>query len=307
MTSGSNKIEIQIDGKTFFLSNLEKVFWKQEGFTKDDVINYYLDIAELILPYLRNRLQVLHRNPNGIDDNGFYQKNVIEKPTWIKTYPVKRETDGKIINYVICDDKATLIYLINLGCIELNPWSSQVGQLNYPDYAIIDLDPLNISFENVIDAAQAIKEVLDGFNIKSYCKTSGKKGLHILIPLGANYTFDQSRKIAKRIVHLTHLKLPEITSLERLPINRNKKVYLDFLQNSFGQTIAAPYSLRPYKAAGVSTPLKWSEISAGLNPADFNIKTVKSRFVELGDLFSGILNPEKINITFDLEKIIELV
>ena len=307
MKSKTGKTLMEIEGKKLQLSNLDKVFWKDLNLTKADLIDYYLEISDFILPYLRNRLQVLHRNPNGIEDQGFYQKNITQIPEWIKTIPVKRDSDGQIVHYVTCDDKATLIYLVNLGCIEVNIWSSRINRLNSPDYAIIDLDPLNVDFEKVITAALAVKEVLDELSIKSYCKTSGKKGLHILIPLGAAYSFEQTRNFAQRIAFLGHQKLPDITSLERFPVNRDKKVYLDYLQNSFGQTIVAPYSLRPIKWSGVSTPLNWSEVKEGMLPTDFNIKNAPERFRKLGDLFSGLLNPAEVDLNSVFEETMELL
>ena len=283
-------IEIEVEGHTLVVSNPNKIFWKEERYTKMDLINYYSEIANYILPYLNDRPESLNRHPNGIEGISFFQKDIkTSPPNWVKTIKIHSESAKKEINYLVCQNKATLIYMCNLGCIEINPWSSKIGRLNYPDFAIIDLDPLEISFNKVIEVAQGVKEVLMELEIKGYCKTSGATGLHIYIPMGAQYTYEQVREFAHFLAYCVYKKIPGITSLERSPLKRNKKVYLDYLQNSYGQTLAAPYCIRPKKGATISMPLDWDEVTKGLKVSDFTIQNALERIRKKGDLFKPIL------------------
>jgi len=194
------------------------------------------------------------------------------------------------IDYIICNNKATLAYLNNLGCIELNPWSSTTKRLDKPDYMIIDIDPSDKNtFEQVIETALAYKKVLDKAGAVSYCKTSGATGLHIFVPMGGKYLYEQVRDFAEIISALVLEQLPEFTSMERNLKKRGNKIYLDYLQNSRGQTIAAAYSLRPHKDATVSTPLLWKEVKKGLQPSAFDIYTVPKRVKKMKDIFKGVL------------------
>ena len=253
-------------------------------------MNYYREVAPLILPYLKDRPQSLNRHPDGIESEGFYQKNVENSPSWIKTVRIHSDSGQKDINFLLCQDEATLIYLANLGCIELNPWSSRVGMLERPDYLVIDLDPEDISFDHVIEAALVVREILEQAEAMSVCKTSGKTGLHIYIPMGAQYTYEHGKQFGEIIARLAHRRLPKSTSLVRSPTKRQKKVYLDFLQNRQGQTLAAPYSVRPIAAAPVSTPLSWVEVKPGLNPLQFTIRTMRTRLDRTGDLWRPVLS-----------------
>jgi bifunctional non-homologous end joining protein LigD len=198
----------------------------------------------------------------------------------------------------VCTDEASLLYMANLGCIEINPWLSTVHTPDHPDWCVIDLDPGKISFDKVIEAAQVVKQVTDDLGIKSWCKTSGSTGLHIYIPLGAKYSYDQSRQLAELLVTQVHHEIPSYTSLERSPAKRKTKIYLDYLQNRTVQTIAAPYSLRPKPGATVSTPLHWEEVKKGLSMQDFTIDTIHGRLKEMGDIWKPVMgagiNLEKV-------------
>ncbi len=283
-------IEIKIGGKKLKLTNLKKVYFPDEGYTKGDVIEYYRKVSQYILPYLKGRPESLNRHPNGIDGESFYQKDVKDQPPdWVEVAKIYSEHNEKEINYLVCNDEATLVYLANLGCIEINPWFSRVENLDNPDYLVIDLDPEDISFEKVVEAALAVKEVLDAAGAKSYCKTSGATGLHIYVPLGAKYTYDVTREFTYIIAQFAYKKVPGFTSLQRSPSKRQKKVYLDYLQNRPGQTLAAPYSIRPRKGATVSTPLKWEEVKIGLSPDQFTIKNTLERLAKMGDIFKDVL------------------
>lgn len=280
---------ITVGGHSLGLTNLTKPYWPEEGYTKGDLIAYYQSIAKWILPYLEGRPQSLNRFPNGIKGKSFYQKDVDIAPNWVATHIVKSDSSDDDINYVVCDNEATLIWLVNLGCIEMNVWNARVKYVDKPDYAIIDLDPEGISFEAVVEAALVTKQVLDGVGAASYCKTSGATGLHVYVPLGAKYSHDQARQFAQLVATLVHQRLPKTTSLERSPSKRQQRVYLDYLQNRRGQTMAAPYCVRPRPGATVSTPLDWDEVNTKLNPASFTIKSIHDRLASLGDLWGPTL------------------
>lgn len=273
------------------LTHLDKVYWPKDGYTKGDLLAYYDLMADTILPYLKDRPLVLNRHPNGINKPGFFQKDVDPSslPSFVKTTVVHSESTDADINYIVCDNKETLLYVANLGAIEMNPWNSRVPKLNYPDYYVIDLDPGNNTFEQVIEVAKVVKEVLDLSCEKSYVKTSGKTGIHVYVPLRAKYHYDRVRQFSELVVRLVHERLPDITSLERSPAKRKTKIYLDWLQNRVGQTLAAPYSARPVEGACVSAPLEWKEVRKGLRPEKFTIKTIRKRLKDKGDLWKGIL------------------
>ncbi|MFC3199985.1 DNA ligase D [Parapedobacter deserti] len=279
----------KVNGKELKFTNLSKVYWPDDGITKRDMFNYYHRIAEYILPYLKDRPMSLNRFPNGIKGPSFYQKDVKGKaPEWANTYPyVTSEDEHK--EYLVGDDEATLLWMASLGCIEMNPWFSRVQSPDKPDYCVIDLDPDKNTFEQVIEAAQEVKAVLDDIDVPGYPKTSGSTGIHIYIPLGAKYTYDQSQLFAKIIVNLVHERLPDFTTLERKVSSRKGKMYLDFLQNRPGATIAGPYSLRPKPGATVSMPLAWDEVKPGLKMRDFTIHNAFDRLKQTGDLFKGVL------------------
>lgn len=282
------KKSLKDDKEKFSLTHLDKIYWPKEKYTKADLLNYYKQVAPLILPYLKDRPIVLYRFPNGIQEKGFYQKDInFSHPKWVKTYSIRHE--NKVDHYLLIHDLRSLLFAINLGSIDLHPFMSRCKHLEKPDYCVIDLDPHGVSFQKVMEAALAAHEVLEEIGVKHYCKTSGGNGLHIFIPLHAKYNYEQSRQFAELISLCIHKKLPDSTSLERSPKKRQKKVYLDCLQNRIGQTVIAPYVVRPRLRALVSTPLTWKEVNKGLDPSSFTLKTVLSRFKKKGDLFKDVL------------------
>jgi bifunctional non-homologous end joining protein LigD len=284
-------------------SNPDKIFWPKEKITKGDVIDYYKSISEYILPYLKDRPQSLRRTPDGIKSDGFFQKDVAGKvPKWIKTRKIKSDSAEESIEWLICNDEETLLFLANWGCIELNPWSSRVGSLNNPDYIIFDLDPKGAPMKDIIKTAQKVKEVLDQLKVPAYIKTSGGNGLHVFIPVLPKYTYEQTRQFSHLVSQMVHRDLSEITSLERMPDKRKGKVYLDFLQNGRGKTMASIYSLRPREGAGVSTPLEWDEVDNSLDLKAFNIKTLPKRLQEKGDLWANFFE-DAIDLKSILNKI----
>ncbi len=287
----SDKTQVKkVNGHELKFTNLDKIFWPKEKITKRDLINYYYQVAPYILPYLKDRPQSMNRFPNGIEGEGFYFKNVTDTaPDWAETYLYHSETDEKDRHYLVGKDEATLLYMANLGCIEMNPWSSTIKKPDYPTFCIIDLDPDKNSFDQVIEAAQVTKQILDEMGVDSYCKTSGSTGLHIYIPLGNKYTYEQSKEFARVIVTLVHRELPNYTSLERAVKDRKGKMYLDFLQNRPHATIAAAYSARPKPGATVSMPLHWDEVKKGLKMGDFHIFNALERLKSEGDIFKPVL------------------
>jgi bifunctional non-homologous end joining protein LigD len=244
-----------------------------------------------MLPYLQDRPESLHRYPNGIAGESFYQKDLENHPTWVKTTLIHSDSAGKDIEYVLANDEATILYLINLGCIELNPWNSRIAHLENPDWAVIDLDPEDIGFDAVIESARAVHAVLDELGVPSYPKTSGATGIHIYIPMEAKYDYDQVKMFAQLIAQLAQTRVPKITSLERSPVKRQGKVYLDYLQNRHGQTLAAAYSVRPQPGATVSMPLDWSEVEPGLTPQQFTIHNAHERFNRDAHLWRPVIGP----------------
>jgi len=280
----------KIKGHELKFTNLSKIYWPEDKVTKRDMFNYYYQVAEYILPYLKDRPQSLNRFPGGIHGKSFYQKDVKGKaPDWAKTFPYENG-EGEKKEYLVGTDEASLLWMASLGCIEMNPWFSRIQSPDHPDYCVIDLDPDKNTFDQVVEAALETKKVLDAIDVPSFCKTSGSTGMHIYIPLNAKYDYDQSQMFAKIIVNLVHQQIPKYTSLERMISARKGKMYLDFLQNRPGATIAGPYSLRPKVGATVSMPLHWDEVKPGLKMQDFNIFNALDRLKVEGDLFKGVLS-----------------
>ncbi|GAA3929778.1 DNA ligase D [Chitinophaga oryziterrae] len=303
LSEDQKEITLTINSKQLKFTNLDKIYWPKEKITKRDMLNYYANIAEFILPYLKDRPQSLNRYPNGIDGLSFYQKDVEGKVAdWVETFSYVSESDGETKHFLVCKDEASLLYMANLGCIEMHPWHSRVQKPDNPDWCVIDLDPDQNPFDQVIETALVIKDVLDSAGATSYVKTSGSTGMHILLPLGAKYSYDQSRMLAELIVGIVNKQLPKTTSVERSPAKRKGLIYLDFLQNRQIQTIAAPYSLRPKPGATASAPLDWSEVKKGLKMSDFNIFNMRDRITETGDILKGVLGKG-----IDLNKILPKV
>ncbi|WEK20982.1 MAG: DNA ligase D [Candidatus Pedobacter colombiensis] len=282
--------EEQFGSKKVKLTNLDKLYWPKEKISKGELVNYYQQVAAYILPHLKDKPLSLNRQPNGITKPGFFQKDLdIDKiPSWIKYAPMHSDSNDKDIDYLICNDEATLLWMVNLGCIEINPWLSTYKVPESPLFAVLDLDPHDIDFNEVIAVALTAKKLLDQRKISSFIKTSGSKGLHIFIPLAGNYNYDITREFIHYLGQLIYKLHPDTTSLERSPSKREGRIYLDFLQNSRGQTIAAPYSVRPKPGATVSAPLKWEEVKIGLKVQDFHIFNMPDRLKDKGDLWKDM-------------------
>jgi bifunctional non-homologous end joining protein LigD len=286
----------KIQNKNSQFTNQDKIYFPKLKLTKGDVIEYYRKIAPYILPYLKDRPENLNRQPGGINKANFYQKNfTYSLPPFAETAKVHSESTNKEINYLVCNNMETLLYMANLGCIEINAWNSRVGKLDYPDYMIIDIDPGDNTWAELIKVAKMVKEVLDESCQKSYLKTSGKSGLHVCVPFGAKYHFDEVRQFSELVSSVVNRRLPALTSGERNPAKRRKKIYLDYLQNRLGQTTASVYSLRGTPEATVSTPLKWSELTLKNNPVNFTIFNIHARLKKVGDIWKPVIR-ESINL-----------
>lgn len=290
--------QLTLNGHRLTLTNTGKVYWPEPGYTKGDLMAYYDEMSKWILPYLKNRPLSLHRFPDGIEGNHFFQKNMEDlPPAWVTRHNEYSESEDRVVRYVVCNNKASLIYLVNLGCIEFHPWNARGKNPDQPDYMVFDLDPVDIDFKKVVEVALKMKGILDKLDINSVCKTSGKRGLHVMVPAQARYVFEDLREFARLISLYVHHALPEITSLERSPSRRQHKVYLDYLQNRRGQTMVAPYSLRPTPQATVSAPLDWKEVNDQLDPQSFTLVTMKKRMQSTGDLWKAVLGKG-----FDMKK-----
>ncbi|MDN5327166.1 MAG: bifunctional non-ous end joining protein LigD [Moorella sp. (in: firmicutes)] len=290
-------------GKQLKLTNLDKVFWP-EGLTKLDLIKYYIDMAPVILPYLQDRPLVLKRYPDGITGEAFYQKECpAYAPDWIATAPIYHADSDKTINYILGNNEATLIWLANQGCIEIHAWLSRASHLEHPDIAVMDLDPApGVTFKDVLDIALLVYQALKEFHLSGYPKTSGATGLHIFIPLEPRWSFHQVTDAMGYLARLVAGVYPRKATTERSISKRKDRVYLDYLQNARGRSMAFPYSLRPLPGAPVSTPLTWEEVKRGMfSPKDFNIHTARERLQAYGDLYRDFLAQSN-----DLEPLLKL-
>jgi len=288
---GAKEASLQIDGHTLKFTNLKKVFYPDEGYTKGDVLNYYDAVAGLILPHLKDRPLSLKRYPNGIKGEYFFQKDSPGSfAPWLRTEAIDSDHKDAAINYVFAQDRASLLYLVNLGCIDHNPWMSRFPALDNPNFVLIDLDPQECPYDLVVEAALLVKRVLDRIGLAGYPKTTGGDGMHVYIPVEPIYSYEETRTFAELIARLATREKPEMFTTPRSVSKRQKnRVYFDWVQNAKSKTIAAPYVLRAYPGAPVATPLEWSEVQAGLEPGQFHIANAPRRFAEKGDLFAGVL------------------
>ncbi len=283
--------KIKLGKAIVIITNQHKIFWPEEGYTKGDVINYYEKVSKYILPHLKNRPLSLKRNPNGIRDAGFFHKDAGENaPSYADVFPVHSESSNKTIDYIVCNNKATLLYLANLGCIEFNPWNSTVQYPDNPTWMVIDIDPSEKNtFKQVIEVALVAKDIFDKAGIDSYCKTTGASGLHVYVPLKNKYKYSTVKDFGHIVASLINEQLPDTTTLERTLSKRGPHIYLDYLQNRSGQTLASAYCLRPVKEANASAALEWKEVNHDLHPSQFNIQTLPERLEKKGDLFHKVL------------------
>jgi bifunctional non-homologous end joining protein LigD len=273
------------------LTNVDKVFWPADGYTKGDLIGYYEGIAEWLLPYLKDRPVVLTRYPDGIEGKSFFQKDApVYAPDWIRLETMWSEQAEREIRYFVLDNLESLVYVANMGTIPLHVWSSRVAALEQPDWCILDLDPKGAPFKDVVRIAKHLRELCDDVGLPTFVKTSGSTGLHVLIPLGARYTYEQSRTLAELLARFTAKSLPDIATVVRRPDDREGKVYLDYLQNGHGKLLVSPFCVRPLPMAPVSMPLDWSEVNSRLKLERFNIRSARKRMLARGDPLAGVLS-----------------
>jgi bifunctional non-homologous end joining protein LigD len=294
LDASQKEAAVEIDGRALKFTNLNKIWFPGEGYTKRDVINYYDAVAALIIPHLGGRPLSLKRYPNGVREEYFFQKHAEGFASWVRLEPIPSE--GRVINYVICNDRATLLYLANLACIDQNPWMSRIESLDKPDFMLIDLDPVECPFDMIVEAALLTREVLDQVGLRGYPKTTGGDGMHIYVPVEPIYTYDQVRGFAEILSHLVVGRKPDLFTTPRTVAKRRKgRVYFDYLQIAESKTISAPYVIRPYDGAPVATPLGWDEVKPDLLPQHFTIENAPARFAAVGDLFGDVLaRPQRL-------------
>jgi bifunctional non-homologous end joining protein LigD len=307
LPEGQTEVTLTVDRCPLKFTNLKKVFYPADGYTKSDVINFYAAVADLLVPHLQARPLSLKRYPDGIEKEFFFQKAAAASfPDWLHMEEIATSEDSAT-RFVICDDQASLLYLANLGCIDQNPWMSRLGSLENPDFILIDLDPYHCGYDRIVETAQLIRHKLDLIGLKGYPKTTGGNGMHIYVPVQPRYTYSQTRSFAEILARWAVAERPELFTMPRTVASREKgKVYFDWMQNAEGKTISAPYVLRAYPGAPVATPLTWDEVRPGLTPSQFHIGNVLRRYERVGDLFAGVLNqPQEIEPA--LEKMEQLI
>jgi bifunctional non-homologous end joining protein LigD len=296
----SGDVAVKVGGEAVALTNLNKVYWPDEGYTKGDLIKYYYEVSKYILPYLKDRPLIMKRYPNGIAGSFFHQHDVNEAPAYVRTE--RLEVEGHTVDYIIGDNLQTLIYMANLGAIERHPWHSRVRNLEHPDWFVFDLDPQGIEWEEICDVALSCKEILADLGLDSYAKTSGSRGIHVYVPIKPKYSYEEIADTALRIAQLVERENPNIATLERSLKKRKKaRIYVDHMQNARGKSVVAPYSVRPKPGACVSAPLEWSEVKRRkMTIQDFTIKTMLARLKKKGDLFEPVLrNKQSLERAFE--------
>lgn len=265
-------------------SREDRLLFPRAGLTKGDLIDYYEAVAPWILPYLADRPLVLTRYPDGIEGKSFYQKDAPDwAPDWLKTVTLWSEGSERELSYIVCDKVETLLWVANSAAIPLHVWHSRVADLQKPDWCVLDLDPKEAPFDHVIDVARALHDLCDEIDLPHFVKTSGSSGLHVMIPLGGQFTYEHSRVLAHLLAQVIVAENGGIATLHRVIDRREGKVYLDYLQNGHGKLIAAPFSVRPKPGAPVSMPLAWDEVKAGLAILDFTLGNAVARMEALGD------------------------
>lgn len=286
----SGDMAVKIGSHTVALTNLDKVYWPDEGYTKGDLIKYYFEVAKYIAPYLKDRPLIMKRYPNGINGSFFHQHDVNEAPDYVRTATLAVE-EGHDVDYILGGDTATLLYMANLGAIERHPWHSRVRNIDRPDWFVFDLDPQGVEWSDICDVALSCREILKGLGLESFAKTSGSRGIHVYVPIKPVYSYEQVADFAKGVATIIERENIEVATMERSLKKRHKaRIYLDHMQNARGKSVVAPYSVRPKPGATVSAPLEWSEVKQKkVRIEDFTIKNMLQRIKRRGDLFQPVL------------------
>ena len=296
-------VELAVSGKRVRLTNLDKLFWRDDGITKRDLLQYYADVAPALLPHLRDRAMVMKRYPNGAKGKCFFMKRVPEPhPAWIETCSISHKS-GNVIDFPMVQDLASLLWVVNLGCIDLNQWYARCDDVDRPDYLHFDLDPgPGVKFANVLEAALVVRDALVGFDMSPLVKTTGSKGVHVYVPIKRGPLQKRVWTFAKALAQALAGKHPKLlTSEYRIAARPKGRVLVDYNQNAWGRTLASIYSPRPKPRATVSTPVTWKEVERGIAIEDFDIGNVPARVRKLGDLWKPLLAARG---RFDLDQVL---
>lgn len=283
--------ELEVDGRTVRLTNLEKLFWPDERITKGELLEYYSTVAPVLLPHIRDRAMVMKRYPNGALGKCFWMKRAPEhRPEWIRTCAVEHGS-GSVIDFPVIDDRASLLWIVNLGTIDLNPWYSRCDDTGRPDWLHVDLDPgEGATFEGVLEAALLVREALETLGMECWAKTTGSKGMHVYVPIVRGPTQKEVWTFAKAFAQAIAADHPKLlTAVYRVADRPRGRVLVDYNQNAWGRTLASIYSPRPRRGATVSTPVTWDEVANGVRIADFNLRNVPDRIRDVGDLWAPLL------------------
>jgi bifunctional non-homologous end joining protein LigD len=297
-------LNVRVAGKVVHLTNLDRVYWPEEGYTKGDLVRYYHEIAKYILPYLKDRPLIMKRYPSGIRGPFFHQHDVNEAPEFARTVALEVEDGGgHEVDYLVGTGEPTLLYMANLGAIERHPWHSRVEDLERPDWFVFDMDPgEGVEFETICDVALATRDVLERLGLESYPKTSGSRGLHVYVPVRPEYTYEQIAELAEQVATVVAREHGDVATIERSKRKRGAGViYVDHMQNARGKSVVAPYSVRPKPGATVSAPLEWKEVERRkIKTADFHIRNMRARVERKGDLFAAVLKKrQRLEGVFD--------
>ncbi len=282
---------ISVDGKAVSLTNLGKLYWPESGISKGNLLRYYSDVSPWLLPHLRGRAMVMKRYPHGASGAFFFMKRAPEpRPEWIETCSI-RHASGSVIRFPMIQDLASLLWVVNLGCIDLNPWYSRCDEVNLPDYLHFDLDPFRgATFAQVRETALLVRDQLDRLRMKSFAKTTGSKGIHVYVPIVRGPTQKQVWAFAKDLAQRLATLAPRLATAEyRIAKRPSKRVLIDYNQNAWGRTLASIYSVRPHPRACVSAPVSWKELERGVEIEDFRVDNVPDRLRRLGDLWKPLL------------------
>jgi bifunctional non-homologous end joining protein LigD len=293
-----DNVQIEIEDKKVSLTNLRKIFWKKLGITKGQLIQYYVDVSRYLLPHLAGRAMVMKRYPNGAESDFFYMKRApVPRPDWIQTCKIYHDS-GNIIDFPIIQDVASLMWVINLGCIDLNPWYSRCDDTDRPDFLHFDLDPTpGATFDQLREAALIVRDTLQSLKIPSFAKTTGSRGIHVYIPIQREPTQKEVWHFAKAMSLWMAANYPEVLTAQYKVAKRPaKRVLVDYNQNAWGRTLASIYSIRPTARATVSTPVTWEEIEKGIKLEDFRIDNVPARLQKVGDLWKPLLGKRRVNL-----------
>jgi bifunctional non-homologous end joining protein LigD len=284
-------VELEVDGRVVKLTNLSKLFWPKSGITKRDLLQYYADVSPYLLPHLTDRAMVMKRYPNGAGGKCFFMKRVPEPhPDWIETCTIDHRS-GNVIDFPMVQDLASLLWVVNLGCIDLNQWYGRCDDVDRPDYLHFDLDPVKgVRFPKVLTAALAVRDALEALGMTPLVKTTGSSGVHIYVPIVRGPTQKQVWTFAKALAQALAAKHPRLLTAEyRIAARPAGRVLVDYNQNAWGRTLASIYSPRPKSIASVSTPLTWKEVESGVTITDFRIDNVPARLKKVGDLWQPLL------------------